>query len=124
MRIWRRKNRGQAAADAQDHSGLIVRYWEARDAQFLSTGLLTMVRELPALIGRAARVAWEASRRDTAATFGLNLAAGLFTIFALLATNQVLESLFRAGPAAGRVRAAIPFLLLVAVAAGLRASLL
>jgi ATP-binding cassette, subfamily B, bacterial len=124
VRIWRGKRRRQAVPEPPDHSGLAVRYWEVRDAEFMATGLLTMLRELPALTRRAAKVAWEASRRDSAATFGLNLTAGLFTIFALLATNQVLESLLAAGPTVSRVRAAIPFLLLVAVATGLRASLL
>jgi ATP-binding cassette subfamily B protein/ATP-binding cassette subfamily C protein len=105
-------------------SGLAVRYWEARDEEFMSAGLRTMARELPALVGGAARTAWQASRLDAATTLGLNLAAGLFTTVALLAVNSVLESLFAAGPTTARLRAAIGALLLVAGATALRAGLL
>ena len=101
-----------------------VRYWEARDQEIMSAGLRTMARELPVLIGGAVRVGWQASRVDTVATGVLNLAAGVFTTFALLATNSVLVSLFATGPTASRVRAALPVLLLVAAAAGVRAGLL
>jgi ATP-binding cassette, subfamily B, bacterial len=101
-----------------------VRYWEARDQEIMSAGLRTMARELPVLIGGAVRVAWQASRMDTVATGALNLAAGVFTTFALLATNAVLVSLFATGPTASRVRAALPVLALVAAAAGVRAGLL
>ena len=125
MRRWRKASREAAPPTAGGHrSGLAVRYWEARDEQFMSSGLLTMVRELPTLVARAVRSAWEASRLDAATTFALNLLAGVFTIFALLATYRVLDSLFAAGATAARVRAAIPFLLLVAALAGLRAGLL
>ena len=125
MRLRRRARREPAPVAAAGHrSGLAVRYWEARDEEFMSAGLLTMVRELPALVTRAVQTAWEASRLDAAATFALNLLAGVFTIFALLATYRVLDSLFAAGASATRVRAAIPFLFLVGAASGLRAGLL
>src|SRR2546425_12970887 len=93
-RWWRR------AAPAQEpaRSGLDVRYWEVHDAASASAGLSTMARRLPMLVGQAVRIAWQASRRDTAAALGLNLLAGLFTAFGLLATTGVLESLFGAGP--------------------------
>ncbi|MDA3630722.1 ABC transporter ATP-binding protein [Saccharopolyspora sp. WRP15-2] len=103
---------------------LVAPYWQAHDAELLSAGLGAIARRLPGLVGDAIRVAWQASRADTAATLGLNVLAGLFTAFGLLATNDVLESLFAAGATADRVRAAIPALLLVAAAAGLRAGMM
>ncbi|MER7013631.1 ABC transporter ATP-binding protein [Saccharopolyspora sp. NPDC000359] len=114
---WRRRT-------AVEPTDLVVPYWQAHDAELLSAGLGAIARRLPGLVRDAIRVAWQASRLDTAATLGLNVLAGLFTAFGLLATNDVLESLFADGATADRVRAAIPALLLVAAAAGLRAGLL
>ena len=99
-------------------------YWQAHDADLLSAGLTTMARRLPTLVGAAIRIAWQASRIDTAATLGLTVLAGAFTAFGLLATTSVLESLFAAGPTADRVRAAVPALLLVTGAAVVRAGML
>ncbi|MEV0408660.1 ABC transporter ATP-binding protein [Actinoallomurus sp. NPDC050550] len=121
MRL-RRRNR--PAAPAADESGLALRYWEIHDERFMSAGLTTMARRLPALTGAALRLAWQADRLDTVATLGLNLIAGVFTAFGLLATTGVLESLFADGPSAARVRAALPALLLVATATAVRAGLL
>ncbi|HEX2312256.1 MAG TPA: ATP-binding cassette domain-containing protein [Thermomonospora sp.] len=88
-----------------------------------STGLGTMARRLPSLIMQSARLAWRASPSDTTVTVTLNLAAGFFTAFGLLATTGVLTALFSAGPTPDRVREALPSLAVVAVAAGLRAGL-
>lgn len=81
-----------------------------------------VARRLPALISQAVRLAWRASRPDTVVTIGLNLAAGVFTAFGLLATTGVLTALFAAGPTPDRVRAALPSLVLVGVATALRAA--
>ena len=78
---------------------------------------------MPGLIGQAVRLGWEANRRDTVATIGLNLVSGVLTGFALLATTGVLEALFAAGPTPQRVRAALPSLILVAAAVAVRAGL-
>ncbi|MGI5119518.1 ABC transporter ATP-binding protein [Marinactinospora thermotolerans] len=82
-----------------------------------------MVRRLPTLVGQAVRLAWTASPLDTAATIALNLAAGVFTAIALVATAGVLEELFASGPTPDRVRAAAPSLILVAGSAALRGAL-
>nr|WP_225993621.1 ATP-binding cassette domain-containing protein [Actinomadura rudentiformis] len=83
----------------------------------------TMARRLPSVIAQSARLAWRASRVDTSVAIGLNLLAGVFTAFGLLATTGVLTALFSAGPTPDRVRAALPSLALVAIAAALRAGL-
>ncbi|GAA3146090.1 ABC transporter ATP-binding protein [Nonomuraea roseoviolacea] len=107
-----------------DRSGLDVAYWESHDEHLLTTTLATIARRLPSLVTGALRLAWEASPRDTAAAVSGALAAGVFTVFGLVATSDVLASLFAAGPTPERVRAALPSLLLVAGAAGLRGALL
>ncbi len=73
-----------------------------------------MARRLPALIREALRLAWRTGRAETVATVALNLLSGVFTAFGLLATTGVLEALLAAGTTPGRVRAALPALLLVA----------
>jgi ATP-binding cassette subfamily B protein/ATP-binding cassette subfamily C protein len=95
--------------------------WMAKSAELAETRFRTVARRLPALIAQAVRLAWQASPLDTAATVGLNLAAGVFTAFGLLATTGVLTALFAAGPTPDRVRAALPSLVAVSVAAALRA---
>jgi ATP-binding cassette, subfamily B, bacterial len=79
-------------------------YWQAHDQRLAETGFGSIARQLPGLIGQAIRLGWQANRRDTVATIGLNLASGVLTGFALLATTGVLEALFAAGPTPQRVR--------------------
>jgi ATP-binding cassette subfamily B protein/ATP-binding cassette subfamily C protein len=102
---------------------LTASYWAAYDERLAAISLRTMVRTLPGLIGHALRLAWTASRGDTVATVTLNLSSGVFTGYALFATTGVLQALFAAGPTPHRVRAALPSLIVVAVATGLRAGL-
>jgi ATP-binding cassette subfamily B protein/ATP-binding cassette subfamily C protein len=98
-------------------------YWRAHDRRLAETGFMSVARQLPGIIGQAIRLGWEANRRDTVATIGLNLASGVLNGLALLATTGVLEALFAAGPTPERVRAALPSLILVASAVAGRAGL-
>jgi ATP-binding cassette, subfamily B, bacterial len=116
-----RRGGGRLAPEPAD---LAEHRWTAKSAELAETGLGVMARRLPALISQAVKLAWRASRLDTAATLGLNLAAGVFTAFGLLAITGVLTALFAAGPTPERVRAALPSLLFVGVATALRAGLL
>ncbi|MDL4819597.1 ABC transporter ATP-binding protein [Actinomadura opuntiae] len=102
---------------------LSAHVWHARDGELAETGMGTLARRLPAVIAQASGLAWRASRADTVATVSLNLAAGLFTAFGLLATTGVLTALFSAGPTPGRVRDALPSLALVAGSVALRSGL-
>ncbi|WP_242906752.1 ABC transporter ATP-binding protein [Actinomadura terrae] len=102
---------------------LATHYWYTRTGELAETGMRVMARRLPSVIGQAARLAWRASRADTVVTISLNLLAGVFTAFGLLATTGVLTALFSGGPTPGRVRDALPSLVLVAGAAALRAGL-
>ncbi|GLX00197.1 ABC transporter ATP-binding protein [Microtetraspora sp. NBRC 16547] len=109
--------------DLPDFSGFTTNMWHTHDDTMRNIGFFTIARRLPALIMQAVRMAWEASRRDTVATIGLSLLAGVFTAFGLLATTGVLQALLAAGPTPERVRAALPALLAVGAAASVRATL-
>ena len=129
---WPRDRRPREKAAAQDGPGseadeltaeLTASYWQAHDQRLAQTSFGAIARQLPGLVGQAVRLGWEANRRDTVATIGLNLVSGVLTGFALLATTGVLEALFAAGPTPERVRAALPSLVLVAAATAGRAGL-
>jgi len=114
---------GQAAgAEATDHetAELTAAYWRAYDQRLATVKFSDVARRFPALIGQALSLGWSASRRDTAATIVLNLASGVFGGYALFATTGVLQALFASGPTPHRVRAALPSLILVAVATAAR----
>jgi ATP-binding cassette, subfamily B, bacterial len=102
---------------------LTASYWRAHDQRLAAIGFSTVARQFPGLVGQALRLSWEANRRDTVATITLNLVSGVLTGLALLATTGVLQALFAVGPTPHRVRAAIPSLILVAVAVAGRAGL-
>jgi ATP-binding cassette subfamily B protein/ATP-binding cassette subfamily C protein len=129
---WPRNRRPRESAAAQVGSGeqadeltaeLTASYWRAHDQRLAQTGFGAIARQLPGLVAQAIQLGWEANRRDTVATIGLNLVSGVLTGFALLATTGVLEALFAAGPTPERVRAALPSLVLVAAATAARAGL-
>ncbi|MGH3221651.1 MAG: ABC transporter ATP-binding protein [Streptosporangiaceae bacterium] len=109
--------------DDELRAELIASYWQAHDERIAAASFRAMARQLPGLIGHAVRLGWEANRRDTTATIVLNLASGIFTGYALLATTGVLQALFAAGPTPHRVRAALPSLVLVAIAIAARTGL-
>jgi ATP-binding cassette, subfamily B, bacterial len=113
---------GAAGAEAADHetAELTAAYWRAYDQRLATVKFSDVARQFPALIRQAVSLGWSASRRDTAATIGLNLASGVFGGYALFATTGVLQALFAAGPTPDRVRAALPSLLLVAGATAIR----
>jgi ATP-binding cassette, subfamily B, bacterial len=127
VRILSRQHRaGESLPDAGNdelNAELTASYWAAYDERIAAVSFRAMVRQLPGLISQAVRLGWEASRRDTTATIVLNLASGIFTGYALLATTGVLEALVAAGPTPHRVRAALPSLVLVAMATAARAGL-
>ncbi|WP_432958690.1 ABC transporter ATP-binding protein [Micromonospora haikouensis] len=92
------------------------RAWMHHATEFAHTTFWAVARRLPRLVREAVALAWATSRRDTAASIGLNVAAGVMTTLGLLATTGVLRELFAAGPTPDRIRAALPALALAAAA--------
>ncbi|WP_344857051.1 ABC transporter ATP-binding protein [Planomonospora alba] len=112
---------GAPGSDVPGLGELTFSDWHAHAGELAGVGFLTIARRLPALVAQAVRLAWLASPRDTVTAIALSLLGGVFTAFGLLATTGVLTALFEAGPTPERVRAALPSLVLVGVAAALRA---
>src|SRR5690606_15260826 len=121
-RGWRRSRHRRVDRPASGLPELATVTWHAKNRELAETGLVTVARRLPAVLVQAARLAWRASPLDTAATVALNLVAGIFTAFWLLAATGVLTALFSAGPTPDRVRDALPSLALVAGAVALRSA--
>jgi len=109
----------RATAD-QENAELTAHYWRQYDQRMATVGFRDVARRFPGLVGQAIRLAWSASRLDTAATIGLNLVSGVAGGYALYATTGVLSALFAGGPTPHRVRAALPSLILVAAATAAR----
>ncbi|MFF5131084.1 ABC transporter ATP-binding protein [Streptomyces syringium] len=86
----------------------------------LDESFLTIARRLPVLSATAVRLAWEADRRAFLLTTVLQVASGILTATGLHATTGVLGPLFTAGPTAGRLREALPSLILIGAAASAR----
>src|SRR5690625_5024710 len=107
MAVWRKRRPSAPASDGQEEFAVVKasRYFPFQE-QLETTGFLAVVLRLPRLMGQAAGWAWRASPKDTAATVVLNVAAGAFTAFALVAVAGVLEELFAEGPTPQRVWAA------------------
>jgi ATP-binding cassette, subfamily B, bacterial len=122
---WPRRRRGAARETPADEetAELTVGYWERYDERMASVGFGDVARRFPGLVGQAIRLGWSASRLDTVTALGLNVVSGVFAGFALFATTGVLEALFAAGPTPQRVRAALPSLILVALATAARSGL-
>jgi ATP-binding cassette subfamily B protein len=112
-----------AAAEDEVTQELTASYWRAYDARMASVGFRDVARRFPGLVGQAVRLGWVASPRDIVATIVANLAAGVFAGYALFATTGVLQALFAGGPTPGRVRAALPSLVIVAASSAIRSAL-
>jgi ATP-binding cassette subfamily B protein len=107
----------------QETAELTANYWRAYDERMTTVGFRDVARSFPGLVGQAIRLGWSASRLDTAATIGLNLVSGVAGGYALYATTGVLSALFAAGPTPHRVRAALPSLIIVALATAARSGI-
>jgi ATP-binding cassette subfamily B protein/ATP-binding cassette subfamily C protein len=92
------------------------RAWMHHAHEFAHTSFWAVARRLPRLVREAVTLAWATSRRDTLASLGLNIVAGVMTTLGLLATTGVLRELFAAGPTPDRIRAALPALAIAAAA--------
>ncbi|WP_106399239.1 ABC transporter ATP-binding protein [Actinocorallia populi] len=122
-RLFRRRGRTRRTLPEDDLPKLVERPWVAHSVELAETRMGTVARRLPSLVSQSMRLAWRAGRRDTLTAVVLNLLAGVFTAFGLLATTEVLHALFATGPTPDRVREALPSLVLVGLAFALQGAL-
>ena len=82
-----------------------------------------MRRKVPRLLGRVAGLAWRMDRRGTLVLLGCQAASGLLTALGLLATTSAFAAVVAASSDPSRVSRAIPSVLVLAAAAGVRSLL-
>jgi hypothetical protein len=112
---------GSVDAEATVLPELRAVWWESGLRARVDAGIMTLLAELPRLVGAAFVVSWRASRTRTAIVAAATVLAGVMSTFGLLATQQVLVGLFTAGPTPSRVTAALPALLTLAAVTAVRA---
>src|SRR5262249_22198625 len=98
-------------------------WWETGMRARANSGVFTVFAELPRLVGIALRISWRADRARTLIVAAATISGGLIAPLGLLATQQVLFQLFARGPTPPRVRAALPALVLLAIATIVRGTL-
>jgi ATP-binding cassette subfamily B protein len=89
----------------------------------VDAGTVGVARALPRLLRTAIRRAFRADRAGTTATVVATLAGGLMSTLGLLTTQRVLIRIFAEGPTPGRIKAALPSLVLLAVVTMVRGGL-
>nr|WP_049564924.1 ATP-binding cassette domain-containing protein [Streptomyces sp. SBT349] len=91
--------------------------WSSHDGAFTRLSLWSMVRTLPRLIGTTVRLARDADRAALRMVAAAELGRGVAQAAGLVAVNTVLAAILADGAPADRLRAALPALTVVAVAA-------
>ncbi|MCZ4098938.1 hypothetical protein G3I60_39715 [Streptomyces sp. SID13666] len=97
--------------------------WTTHEGARLNVTFLSVLRQLPRMIGQTAAMAWAVDRVALVAVVVAQLGQGAAGAFGLLAANRVLLGLFAGGPTGDKVRAAFPSLLWMATASALAAVL-
>ncbi|MBT2382982.1 ABC transporter ATP-binding protein [Streptomyces sp. ISL-11] len=82
-----------------------------------------MSRRLPQLVRKALSLAWRVDRRAVIALLGCQVLSGAFEAFGLLATTRTITALIASGHIQDRLAEALPSLVVLAGAAGIRALL-
>ncbi|MEU2243820.1 ATP-binding cassette domain-containing protein [Streptomyces sp. NPDC018338] len=78
-----------------------------------------MCAQIPAVLGRIARLSWRIDRRAVQLLVGCQLVTGASAAVLLTATSRAMEPVLGTGSAGDRLRGALPALLVVAFAAAL-----
>ncbi|MBC9717830.1 ABC transporter ATP-binding protein [Streptomyces sp. TRM66268-LWL] len=91
--------------------------WNQHHGSFLEMNLRSMVTRMPGLIASTIRLAHRADPRALRWVAGAELGTGIAKAIGLIAVNQVLVHVLTPGDTAGRLTAATPALLVVALAA-------
>ncbi|MGW7463807.1 ATP-binding cassette domain-containing protein [Streptomyces xantholiticus] len=78
-----------------------------------------MCAQIPAVLGRIARLSWRTDRRAVQILIGCQVVTGMAAAVLLAATARTMEPVLGDGPPSDRLRGALPALLVVALAAAL-----
>ncbi|NUS66337.1 MAG: ABC transporter ATP-binding protein [Saccharothrix sp.] len=92
---------------------LAVPGWAALGEEIATTSFRRSAGAVPGVVALVVRLAWRASRRLTVRAAVVQVAAGCVAAFGLLTTAEVFTALLREGPAAQRLAASLPAVLLV-----------
>jgi ATP-binding cassette, subfamily B, bacterial len=112
---------GAAIGDGAIGEGeLALPYWLTSTEEAANTSFSTTLRRLPRLLRDAWLLAWRASRGTTAAVVGFQVAGGVASAVGMISVVGIFDGLLRDGPTPERVRAAVPSLVLLVVAAAVR----
>ena len=103
-----------------DDGELELPYWLTGTEEAANTTFLQMMRRLPRLLREAWLLGWRASPGTTLAVVSFQIAAGIASAVGLISVVGVFDGLLREGPTPERVRAAVPSLVLLVGAAGVR----
>jgi ATP-binding cassette subfamily B protein/ATP-binding cassette subfamily C protein len=101
------------ADPAPEPQALVDREWEIHDAKLADARMREIRHRLPSLLWQGARLAWEASPRQTVTTVTCDLVSGALTAVSLLSVNHVLSALLEGGPTTSRLLEALPALLVI-----------
>ncbi|MGA5819945.1 ATP-binding cassette domain-containing protein [Kitasatospora sp. NPDC094028] len=105
-----------SAPESGDLTGHVSQgYWETFEGQASRTGVLTILRSLPAIVRQVWVTAWRADPRAAVLVAALQLVSAALASAGLLASVNVLQRVFADGAGGTRIRAALPALAVVAV---------
>ncbi|MFI6075434.1 ABC transporter ATP-binding protein [Actinoplanes sp. NPDC051343] len=107
----------------EDGAELTLPYWLTSTEEAANTTFFTMLRRLPKLLREAWLLAWRASRLTTVLVVVSQIFGGVASAVGLISVVGVFNGLLQEGPTPERVRAAVPSLLLLIGAAGVRGAL-
>ncbi len=118
--------RSSADQDVQhefEDGELSLPYWLTSTEEAANTTFLRMLQRLPRLLREAWLLAWRADRRTTTAVVLLQIAAGAASAVGMISVVGVFDGLLQDAATPERVRAAVPSLALLVVAAAVRGAL-
>lgn len=102
--------------DGLDLPELAPPRWIRHHGEMAGASWFRIARRMPVLVGQATALAWRSGPRDLLATVLFTLGSGVTTAWALVTTTSVLAELFAEVPTPARVAAALPSLVLLALA--------
>lgn len=106
-----------------DDAELALPYWLTSTEEAANTSFLSMMRRLPSLLREAWLLAWRASPFTTASLAVFQVLGGVASAVGLISVVGVFDGLLTEGPTPARVRAAVPSIALVVIAAAVRGGL-